>query len=107
MLKSELGVIRLQKLFHAKGIEETRLYEEYKSKAVSFSKSQTLPRDYTRKSEIGLIVNEKAEQVAVRLIKSKKKATNFSLFVGFLMVDYKKSLSVSRKNEPTIFTKDL
>ncbi|MDT2909791.1 DNA polymerase, partial [Lactococcus lactis] len=73
-------------------IDETRLTDKYKRKSVSFSNSQTLPRDYTRKSEIGLIVNEMAEQVAVRLRKSKKKATNFSLFVGFSMADYKKSI---------------
>lgn len=107
MLKLELGVIGLQQFFHANGIDETRLTDKYKRKSVSFSNSQTLPRDYTRKSEIGLIINEMAEQVAVRLRKSKKKATNFSLFVGFSMADYKKSLSVSRKIEPTSSTKDL
>ena len=107
MLKRELGVIGLQQFFHANGIDKTRLTDKYKRKSVSFSNSQTLPRDYTRKSEIGLIINEMAEQVAVRLRKSKKKATNFSLFVGFSMADYKKSLSVSRKIEPTSSTKDL
>ena len=48
-----------------------------------------------------------AEQIAVRLRKSKKKATNFSLFVGFSNIDYKKSISVSRKIEATSSTKDL
>ena len=53
MLKRELGVIGLQQFFHANGIDETRLTDKYKRKSVSFSNSQTLPRDYTRKSEIG------------------------------------------------------
>ena len=53
MLKRELGVIGLQQFFHANGIDETSLTDKYKRKSVSFSNSQTLPRDYTRKSEIG------------------------------------------------------
>ncbi|WFR75136.1 hypothetical protein P9166_08475 [Lactococcus lactis] len=81
--------------------------DHYKRKSVSYSNSQTLPRDYTRKGEIRLIVTEMAEQIAVRLRKSKKKATNFSLFVGFSNIDYKKSISVSRKIEATSSTKDL
>jgi len=79
MLKREMGVIGLQQFFHANGIDETRLTDHYKRKSVSYSNSQTLPKDYTRKGEIGLIVTEMAEQIAVRLRKSKKKATNFSL----------------------------
>jgi DNA polymerase V len=84
MLKRELGVIGLQQFFHANGIDETRLTDQYTRKSVSFSNSQTLPRDYVRKGEIALIISEMSEQLAVRLRKAKKKATNFSLYVGFL-----------------------
>ncbi|WP_305774821.1 Y-family DNA polymerase [Lactococcus lactis] len=107
MLKREMGVIGLQHFFHANGIDETRLTDKYKRKSVSFSNSQTLPRDYTRKQEIKLIISEMAEQLAVRLRKSKKKANNFSLYVGFSMVDYQKSISVSRKIEATNSTNEL
>jgi len=107
MLKREMGVIGLQQLFHANGIDETRLTDHYKRKSVSFSNSQTLPRDYVRKGEIALIISEMSEQLAVRLRKAKKKATNFSLYVGFSIADYQKSISVSRKIDATSSTKDL
>jgi len=107
MLKREMGVIGLQQFFHANGIDETRLTDQYTRKSVSFSNSQTLPRDYVQKGKIALIISEMSEQLAVRLRKAKKKATNFSLYVGFSMADYQKSISVSRKIEATSSTKDL
>nr|WP_172357664.1 Y-family DNA polymerase [Lactococcus insecticola] len=83
ILKKEFGVIGVQLFFHANGIDSSSVYEKYQSKSNSLGNSQILPRNYTRKTEIEIVIKEMAEQVAIRMRRKKKQTTTVSLGLGF------------------------
>ncbi|WP_440588606.1 Y-family DNA polymerase, partial [Enterococcus faecium] len=67
-IKSQLGVIGLQLYFHANGIDRTDIaIPPEPTKEKSYGNSQVLPKDYTRREEVELVVKEMAEQVAIRI----------------------------------------
>lgn len=81
LLKQKLGTIGLQHFFHANGIDESNVREKYIPKSSSFSNSQILPRDYHKQKEIELVIKEMAENLAIRLRKGGRMASNLSLYV--------------------------
>ncbi|MXI72440.1 hypothetical protein GR255_24795, partial [Mycobacterium tuberculosis] len=67
ILKKEFGIIGVQLWFHANGVDESKPSVPYKPKSKGLGNSQVLPKDYTIKSQIELVLSEMAEQVAIRL----------------------------------------
>ena len=59
-----------------------------------------LPRDYRKKADIELVFREMAEQVAIRLRRAHKKATNVSIYVGFSKQEKKRRIQAQMKIEP-------
>lgn len=107
ILKKEFGVMGLQLWFHANGVDESNVHEPYQPHARGIGNSQVLPRDYVRQRDIEIVLAEMAEQVAIRLRKSRKKTTNVSIHVGYSKVDLKKSINTQMKIEPTNQTRIL
>lgn len=101
ILKRKMGVLGVQLYCHANGIDESNVHDIYIRKSVSFGNSQVLPRDYIVQGQIEIVLKEMVEQVAVRLRKAKKEATNFSFFIGFSNNEYRNTIHLSRKCEPT------
>ena len=106
-MKQVMGIMGLQLIAHANGIDETSIYDEYKQKNTSFSNSQVLPRDYTTRDEIEVVINEMCEQIAVRLRKNKKMATSIACYVGFSMKENRKSIKIAKKINPTNNTNEI
>lgn len=107
LLKQKLGTIGLQHFFHANGIDESNVRKKYVPKSSSFSNSQILPRDYPKQREIELVIREMAENLATRLRKGGKLASNLSLYVGAAATSEYSSLKISRNIEATQNTKEL
>ncbi|CAM3642071.1 Y-family DNA polymerase [Erysipelothrix urinaevulpis] len=82
-IKKEMGVIGAQLYAHAWGIDRTFLGEVYIPKSKSIGNSQVLNRDYKKRSEIEIILQEMSDQVATRLRRSGKRCTCVSLWVGY------------------------
>lgn len=107
VLKKEFGVIGVQLWFHANGVDESKPSIPYKPKSKGLGNSQVLPKDYKFKNQIETVLSEMAEQVAIRLRRSKKKTTSVSISIGFSRFEEKKSINASMKVEPTQSTKEL
>ena len=107
LLKQKLGTIGLQHFFHANGIDESNVREKYIPKSSSFSNSQILPGDYHKQKEIELVIKEMAENLAIRLRKGGKMASNLSLYVGAAASSEHSSIKISRNIEATQNTKEL
>lgn len=82
-LKDRMGILGTQLYAHSWGIDRTFLGQTYKPKSKSIGNSQVLPRDYTNRKEIEVVIKEMADQVATRLRRSGAKAQVISLGVGF------------------------
>lgn len=82
-LKDRMGILGTQLYAHSWGIDRTFLGQSYKQKSKSVGNSQVLPRDYTNKKEIEVVIKEMADQVATRLRRISAKAQVVSLGVGF------------------------
>ena len=82
-LKKEMGVIGAQLYAHARGIDRTFLGETYTPKSKSIGNSQVLNRDYDKREEIEIVINEMADQVATRLRREKVRTTSVSLWIGY------------------------
>lgn len=89
------------------GIDESNVREKYTPKSSSFSNSQILPRDYHKQREIELVIEEMAENLAIRLRKSGKLASNLSLYTGAASTSEYSSIKISRNIEATQNTKEL
>lgn len=107
ILKKELGIVGVDLFFHANGIDESNVHQPYKPKSKSIGNSQVLPRDYRKKADIELVFREMAEQVAIRLRRAHKKATNVSIYVGFSKQEKKRRIQAQMKIEPSNNTKQL
>lgn len=107
ILKKEFGVIGLQLWFHAHGIDESKLSRPYRTKSKGLGNSQVLPRDYTQKDQIELVLLEMAEQVAIRLRRAHKKTTNVAIYLGFSRETPLPSLQASQKIDPSQSTAEL
>lgn len=106
-LKKEFGVMGVQLWFHANGVDESKVTVPYKPQSKGLGNSQVLPRNYTKQSEIEIVLKEIAEQVAIRLRRIDKDACVVSIYIGFSHNDNHKSINASKKIKPTHHTEDL
>ncbi len=107
-LKRQLGVIGLQLYFHANGIDRTDIAEPpEQTKEKSYGNSQVLPKDYTRKEEVEIVVKEMAEQVAARIRQHKCKTGCVRLYIGTSILESKSGFSHQMKIPLTDNTKEL
>ena len=107
ILKKEFGIIGVQLWFHANGVDESKPSVPYKPKSKGLGNSQVLPKDYTIKSQIELVLSEMAEQVAIRLRRAKKKAKSVHITISYSRIEEKRPLVASQKIKPTQNTKEL
>ena len=107
ILKKEFGIIGVQLWFHANGVDESKPSVPYKPKSKGLGNSQVLPKDYTIKSQIELVLSEMAEQVAIRLRRARKKAKSVHITISYSRIEEKRPLVASQKIKPTQNTKEL
>ncbi|EMV9580349.1 excinuclease ABC subunit A, partial [Listeria monocytogenes] len=69
LLKSRLGVIGEQLYYHSHGIDYSKINEKYVPVSKSYGKSQILERDYHDPFEVVIVIQEMAEEIAMRLRK--------------------------------------
>ncbi|OFK62681.1 DNA polymerase [Globicatella sp. HMSC072A10] len=106
-LNKEFGIIGLQLWFHANGVDESNVLERYHPRAKGIGNSQILPKNYYLQSDIELVLSEMAEQVAIRLRRVHKKATNVAIHIGFSNDVDVASINTQMKVDPTQSTKRL
>ena len=107
-IKNRLGVIGLQLYFHANGIDRTDIaIPPEPTKEKSYGNSQVLPRDYTRRNEIELVVKEMAEQVAIRIRQHNCKTGCVHLHIGTSILETRPGFSHQMKIPVTDNTKEL
>lgn len=106
-LKQEFGVMGLQLWFHAHGVDESQVREPYQAQGKGMGNSQILPKDYYDREDIELVLSEMAEQVAIRLRRSKQKATCVSIHVGYARDVDRRPIQAQRRVDPTQRTRVL
>ena len=89
------------------GVDRTLIREKVVPASQSLGNSQILPRDYHKQREIELVIKEMAENLAIRLRKGGKLASNLSLYAGAASTSEYSSVKVSRNIEATQNTKEL
>ncbi|HBL1354885.1 TPA: type VI secretion protein ImpB, partial [Enterococcus faecium] len=77
------------------------------TKEKSYGNSQVLPRDYTRRNEIELVVKEMAEQVAIRIRQHNCKTGCVHLHIGTSILETRPGFSHQMKIPITDNTKEL
>lgn len=96
IIEDEFGVIGLQLMDLANGIDNTDIREKYVPKENHLTQGQTLIRDYS-KSEALLLIREMCDDICLRLRLSGMKAGVVGLYVGFgdaLCGDFAKQTSL-------------
>lgn len=113
LLKHRFGVMGLQLYAYSWGIDRSFLGEKRQVvKEKSFGNSQVLPKDYTRKDQIELVLKELSDQVASRLRNANCQTECVSIFVGYSkgQVDglgrsgWRKQLKIARSNNTKVLT---
>ncbi|MDO4903819.1 MAG: Y-family DNA polymerase [Limosilactobacillus sp.] len=84
-LKSRMGIMGTQLYATAWGIDRTNLHDTILRNDKSLGNSQVLPRDYTKKDEIEVVIKEIGAQVASRLRAHDKQAGGIYLHIGYSM----------------------
>lgn len=107
LLKKEFGKNGVQLWFHANGVDESNVHEPYKPKSKGLGNSQVLPRDYVKQRDIEVVLSEMAEQVAIRLRRTHKKASTVAISVGYSRHELKTPINCQMKIEPTNNTRIL
>ncbi len=87
LLKKEFGIMGLQLLNMANGIDETDITKKYVPKETSLTQGQVLMRDYSA-SEGELILKESVDELCVRLRKSNQIAGCVSIYVGYASLEH-------------------
>ena len=100
---------------HSWGIDRTFLGEQYIPKSKSIGNSQVLPKDYTKQSEIEIIIREIADQVATKLRRDGLYTTSISLWIGYSSnyideegkTGFSKQVKISNTNNTKLIAKQL
>lgn len=82
-LKKEMGLIGTQLFATAWGIDRSNLAEPLVHQDKSIGNSQVLARDYSKQSEIELVIKEIGAQVAARLRAQHKQCQGVYLAIGY------------------------
>ena len=101
ILKKEFGVMGVQLWFHANGVDESKVSISYTPQTKGLGNSQILPRNYTEKHDIEIVLSEMAEQVATRIRRINRYATVVAIHIGSSSSECKKSINASMKISPT------
>ena len=91
----------VQLWFHANGVDESKVSISYTPQTKGLGNSQILPRNYTEKHDIEIVLSEMAEQVATRIRRINRYATVVAIHIGFSSSEFKKSINASMKISPT------
>lgn len=81
--KSKFGALGVQWFLLSWGIDRAVIREQNHAKEKSYGNSQVLPRDYTKREEIHIVIREIAEQVATRIREQHLQTSQISLSIGF------------------------
>lgn len=105
-LAKKFGVLGLQYYHHANGIDRTKIQKKYTPKSKNLGNSQILPHDY-QASEMPVLLQEMAEQVAIRLRRRNAKTTTVHLMIGYARDEFERGFSRQVKIDATDNTKVL
>lgn len=88
------------------GVDRAKVSETVQAKSKSLGNSQVLPRDYTKRREVEIVLRELAEQVATRVRHQKYLAGSISVYVGnaYGGTGFKKTVKLKT---PTAVTRDV
>ncbi|MCD5002652.1 Y-family DNA polymerase [Enterococcus saccharolyticus] len=107
-LYQRLGIIGQQLYYHANGIDRTILAEKTPLiQEKSYGNSQVLPKNYTNKEEIKIVIGEMAEQVATRIRRHNCLTQCIHLYIGSAYGSKESSFSHQLKIDATDQTKEL
>ncbi|WP_100331484.1 Y-family DNA polymerase [Bacillus xiapuensis] len=107
-LEAAFGVIGNQLYYHAWGVDLSEMGEPLPQRQLSFSKSQILLRDYSKRSEVQHVILEMCEEVARRAREHKQAGRTISLGIGYSKEESGGGFYRSRTMErPTNTTMDL
>src|SRR5699024_12179752 len=98
VLKDKLGVMGAQLYAHSWGVDRSFLGTPYTTKDKSIGNSQVLPRDYTDKDEIAVVVKEMADQIGTRLRRVGAQTQVVGLGLGYSMGYFDASGKRDRKS---------
>lgn len=106
-LRQIMGVIGEQLYANAWGIDRSNIRIRYKPLEKSYGNSQVLPKDYTNRNEIKIVIREIAEQVAARIRKRHCQAGCVSLYIGYSQYEIDRGFSRQMKIPVTSNSKKL
>ncbi len=106
-LKNKFGVLGEQLYAHAWGLDRSDIRKRHKTVEKSYGNTQVLPRDYTVRTEIEVVIKEIAEQVATRLRNHGCQSGCVSLMVGYSMYENERGFSRQVKVPFTNNTKEI
>ncbi|EUJ26931.1 DNA polymerase IV 2 [Listeria floridensis FSL S10-1187] len=101
LLKHHLGVIGSQLYYHAHGLDFSKINEKYVPTEKSYGKSQILDRDYQDPVEVTIIIQEMAEEIAMRLRTSGVDTATIFLHVGYSRFSTLRGFRHQMKIQPT------
>lgn len=107
LLKRRLGVIGEQLYYHSHGIDYSKINEKYVPVSKSYGKSQILERDYHDPWEVVIVIQEMAEDIAMRLRKQHVNTTVVHLGIRYSKFSVKRGFRHQIKIDATSSNKAL
>lgn len=105
ILKKEFGVIGEQLFAVSWGVDRSIISQKYFPMNKSYGNSQVLPRNYTKASEIKVVLREIGEQVAARIRAHGLQTGRIGLFVSYAYgkqsISKRSGFSIQQKITPT------
>ncbi|MBC1608861.1 Y-family DNA polymerase [Listeria welshimeri] len=107
LLKSRLGVIGEQLYYHSHGIDYSKINEKYVPVSKSYGKSQILERDYHDPQEVVIVIQEMAEEIAMRLRKHHVNTAVVHIGIRYSKFSMKNGFRHQMKIDATSSSKEL
>ncbi|UHP11665.1 Y-family DNA polymerase (plasmid) [Listeria marthii] len=107
LLKRRLGLIGEQLYYHSHGIDYSKINEKYVPVSKSYGKSQILERDYHDPWEVVIVIQEMAEEIAMRLRKQHVNTTVVHLGIRYSKFSVKRGYRHQIKIDATSSNKEL
>lgn len=107
LLKSRLGVIGEQLYYHSHGIDYSKINEKYVPVSKSYGKSQILERDYHDPWEVVIVIQEMAEEIAMRLRKQHVNTSVVHIGIRYSKFSVKSGFRHQMKIDATSSNKEL
>lgn len=106
-LRQAFGVMGEQLYANAWGIDRSNIRQRYQPREKSYGNSQVLPRDYTKRQEIEIVIREIAQQVAARIRRHQCQTGCVSLYIGYSKHEEERGFSRQMKIPVTSNSKKL